>query len=60
LKGHVNVYIPVEHEKNFDKKNPILYLVHGWFIQGHMANIIDGLIDAGKAVPIFALLLEIS
>jgi enterochelin esterase-like enzyme len=54
------VYIPAEYEKNFDKKYPILYLVHRWFVQGHMANIIDGLIDAGKAVPIFALILDIS
>jgi enterochelin esterase-like enzyme len=60
------VYTPAEYEKNFDKKYPILYLMHGWgenengwFIQGHMANIIDGLIDAGKAVPIFALILNI-
>ena len=67
LKGQVNVYIPVEYENKFDKKYPIFYLVHGWrefengwFIQGHMANIIDGLIDAGKALPIFALILHIS
>ena len=61
------MYIPVYYENKFDKKYPIFYLVHGWrefengwFIQGHMANIIDGLIDAGKAVPIFALILDIS
>jgi enterochelin esterase-like enzyme len=58
LERHVNVYVPAEYEKNLDKKYPVLYLVHGWgenengwSIQGHMANIIDGLISAGKAVP---------
>jgi enterochelin esterase-like enzyme len=61
------VYIPVEYEKNFDKKYPILYLVlgwreneNGWSIQGHIENILDGLIDAGKAVPIFVLMLDVS
>jgi hypothetical protein len=33
---------------------------NGRFIQGQMANIIDSLIDAVKAVPIFALILNIS
>jgi len=54
----VNVYVPAEYEKNPDKKYPVLYLVHGWgedetgwSNQGHMANIMDGLIASGKAVP---------
>ena len=58
LERHVNVYVPAEYEKNQTKKYPVLYLVHGWgedengwSIQGHMANIMDGLIAAGKAVP---------
>ncbi len=43
---------------NPTKKYPVLYLVHGWgedengwSNQGHLANIMDGLIAAGKAVP---------
>ncbi|MBN2172856.1 MAG: esterase [Bacteroidales bacterium] len=54
----INVYIPAEYEKNPNKKYPVLYLVHGWgedengwSVQGHMANIMDGLIASGKAVP---------
>jgi enterochelin esterase-like enzyme len=58
LERHVNVYIPAEYEQNPDKKYPVLYLVHGWgedengwSVQGHMANIMDGLINSNKAVP---------
>lgn len=58
LERHINVYVPAEYEANPNKKYPVLYLVHGWgedengwSIQGHMANIMDGLISAGKAVP---------
>lgn len=54
----INVYVPSEYELNPDKKYPVLYLVHGWgedekgwSNQGHMANIMDGLIYSGKAVP---------
>jgi enterochelin esterase-like enzyme len=58
LERHVNVYVPAEYEKNPKKKYPVLYLVHGWgedengwSNQGHLANIMDGLISSGKAVP---------
>ena len=58
LERPVNVYVPAEYEKNPSKKYPVLYLVHGWGedetgwdIQGHLANIMDGLIASGKAVP---------
>jgi enterochelin esterase-like enzyme len=58
MERHINVYIPAGYEKNPDKKYPVLYLVHGWgedengwSNQGHMANIMDGLIASGKAVP---------
>lgn len=60
---HINVYVPSEYEKNTDKKYPVLYLVHGWgedengwSIQGHMANIMDGLIASGKAVPMIVVM----
>jgi enterochelin esterase-like enzyme len=58
LERHINVYVPAEYEKNPKKKYPVLYLVHGWgedengwSVQGHLANIMDGLIANGKAVP---------
>lgn len=63
MERHVNVYVPAEYEENTDKKYPVLYLVHGWgedengwSVQGHMANIMDGLIDAGKAVPMIVVM----
>jgi enterochelin esterase-like enzyme len=63
LERHVNVYIPAEYEKNPKKKYPVLYLVHGWgedengwSVQGHMGNIMDGLIASGKAVPMIVVM----
>lgn len=60
---HINVYVPAEYEKNQKKKYPVLYLVHGWgedengwSVQGHMANIMDGLIASGKAVPMIVVM----
>lgn len=58
MERHCNVYVPADYEQNTDKTYPVMYLLHGWgedengwSNQGHMANIMDGLIDAGKAVP---------
>lgn len=63
LERHVNVYVPAKYEKERKKKYPVLYLVHGWgedengwSVQGHMANIMDGLIEAGKAVPMIVVM----
>lgn len=63
LERHINVYVPAEYEKNPSKKYPVLYLVHGWgedengwSVQGHMGNIMDGLIAAGKAVPMIVVM----
>jgi enterochelin esterase-like enzyme len=60
---HINVYVPAEYEKNPRKKYPVLYLIHGWgedengwSVQGHMANIMDGLISSGKAVPMIVVM----
>ncbi len=60
---HINVYVPADYEKNTELNYPVLYLVHGWgedengwSIQGHMANIMDGLINAGKAVPMIVVM----
>jgi enterochelin esterase-like enzyme len=63
MERHINVYIPAEYEKNPQKKYPVLYLVHGWgenengwSVQGHMANIMDGLIAAKKALPMIVVM----
>ena len=63
MERHCNVYVPAEYEKNTDKKYPVLYLLHGWgedengwSNQGHMANIMDGLIASGKAVPMIVVM----
>jgi len=63
LERHINVYIPPDYEINRKKKYPVLYLVHGWgedengwSIQGHMANIMDGLIASGKAIPMIVVM----
>jgi len=63
LERHINVYVPAEYEKNTSKKYPVLYLLHGWgedengwSIQGKMANIMDGLIAAGKVVPMIVVM----
>jgi enterochelin esterase-like enzyme len=63
MERHVNVYVPSEYEKNLNTKYPVLYLVHGWgenedgwSIQGHMANIMDGLIESGKTVPMIVVM----
>ncbi len=63
LERHINVYVPADYEKNSNKNYPVLYLVHGWgedengwSVQGHMANIMDGLIESGKAVPMIVVM----
>jgi enterochelin esterase family protein len=63
LERHINVYVPAEYETNPGKKYPVLYLVHGWgedengwSNQGQMANIMDGLIESGKAVPMIVVM----
>ncbi|MGB8490848.1 MAG: alpha/beta hydrolase-fold protein [Bacteroidales bacterium] len=63
LARHINVYVPADYEKDQKKNYPVLYLVHGWgedengwSIQGHMANIMDGLIASGKAVPMIVVM----
>jgi enterochelin esterase-like enzyme len=58
MERHCNVYIPAEYGQNRKKKYPVLYLLHGWgedengwSNQGHICNIMDGLIASGNAVP---------
>ncbi len=63
MERHCNVYVPADYEQNTDKTYPVMYLLHGWgedengwSNQGHMANIMDGLIDAGEAVPMIVVM----
>lgn len=63
LERHINVYVPAEYEQNPTKNYPVLYLLHGWgedengwSNQGKMGNIMDGLIAAGKAVPMIVVM----
>jgi len=63
MERHCNVYVPAEYEKNTDKKYQVLYLLHGWgedengwSNQGHMGNIMDGLIASGKALPMIVVM----
>lgn len=63
LERHINVYVPAGYEQDPGKKYPVLYLVHGWgedengwSNQGHLANIMDGLIESGKAVPMIVVM----
>lgn len=63
LERHCNVYVPAEYENNPQKRYPVLYLLHGWgedengwMNQGHMGNIMDGLIASGKAVPMIVVM----
>jgi enterochelin esterase-like enzyme len=63
LERHINVYVPAGYEQDPGKKYPVLYLVHGWgeneygwSNQGHLANIMDGLIASGEAVPMIVVM----
>jgi enterochelin esterase family protein len=63
MERHCNVYVPAEYEQNPAKKYPVLYLLHGWgedengwSNQGHMSNIMDGLITSGKAIPMIVVM----
>ncbi|MBU3821400.1 esterase [Flavobacteriaceae bacterium XHP0103] len=63
LPRHINVYVPAEYEQNPNKRYPVMYLLHGWGEdetgwpnQGHTANIMDGLINEGKAVPMIVVM----
>ncbi len=54
----VYVYAPPGYDKNSDLKYPVLYLRHGgggneasWFNQGSTPNIMDNLLEQGKATP---------
>ena len=63
MERHCNVYVPAEYEMKSGARYPVLYLLHGWgedengwSVQGHMNNIMDGLIASGKAVPMIVVM----
>lgn len=52
------VYTPPGYSANTKTRYPVLYLLHGWgedetgwYLQGHVNDIMDNLIAAGKAKP---------
>lgn len=52
------IYTPPGYDTNTRQRYPVLYLLHGWgenefgwTIQGHVEDIMDNLIAAGKAKP---------
>jgi enterochelin esterase-like enzyme len=52
------VYVPPSYSTSTKQRYPVLYLLHGWgenewgwTIQGHVQQIMDNLIAAGKAKP---------
>ena len=63
LDRHCRVYTPAEYETDPGKRFPVLYLLHGggedesgWEEQGRMADIMDNLIAAGKALPMIVVM----
>lgn len=59
----IYVYTPAEYEANLSARYPVLVLQHGmaedqtgWSNQGHMQNIMDNLIAAGKARPMIVVM----
>lgn len=57
------VYTPAEYDTNTKAKYPVLYLLHGgggdeeaWTSMGRAAQILDNLIESGKAVPMIVVM----
>lgn len=57
------VYTPAEYESNPKAKYPVLYLLHGgggdeeaWSSMGRATQIIDNLIESGRAVPMIVVM----
>ena len=62
LNRRLTVYTPYGYEKS-NKKYPVLYLLHGaggdeeaWSSMGRAAQILDNLIEQGKAVPMIVVM----
>ncbi len=54
----MTIYLPYGYDKNTDEKYPVFYLQHGgggdedcWAVMGRVAQIMDYLIEKGKAKP---------
>ena len=63
INRRMTVYMPYGYEKNPGKKYPVLYLLHGgggdeeaWTSMGRTAQIMDNLIEQGKAVPMIVVM----
>ena len=63
INRRLTVYTPYGYEKNSKQKYPVLYLLHGaggdeeaWLSMGRAAQILDNLIEQGKAVPMIVVM----
>ena len=69
LKIHWNyrVYIPKEYNNNFDKRYPVIYVLHGW--GGNLTNttdntridsksILDDLIEKNEIIPMIVVFVD--
>ncbi len=63
ISRRMTVYTPYGYEKNPKAKYPVLYLLHGgggdeeaWSSMGRAAQILDNLIEQGKAVPMIVVM----
>ena len=63
INRRVSVYTPYGYEENPNKKYPVLYLLHGaggdeeaWLSMGRAAQILDNLIEQGKATPMIVVI----
>lgn len=60
-----NIYLPFGYDEKREKKYPVLFLSHGgrgtqsdWFTCGSIKNILDGLIEQGKAEPMVVVTMD--
>ena len=63
INRRVSVYLPYGYEDNPNKQYPVLYLLHGaggdeeaWLSMGRAAQILDNLIEQGKAEPMIVVI----
>ena len=63
INRRLTVYTPYGYEKNTKQKYPVLYLLHGaggdeeaWTSMGRTAQILDNLIQKGKALPMIVVM----
>lgn len=63
INRRLTVYTPYGYEENPKQKYPVLYLLHGaggdeeaWLSMGHTSQILDNLIEQGKAAPMIVVM----